>query len=84
MNIGKYIHFGIMALLCICFSFINFSFICATGKKRIRVNNAYDISKAMQSAKPGDTLVMQNGIWKDQKIIFEGNGTENNPIVLMA
>lgn len=79
MNLGKCIYFNIIALLCICFSFI-----IATGKKRIRVNNEHDISKAMLSVKPGDTLIMRNGIWKDQEIIFEGNGREGSPVVLMA
>jgi poly(beta-D-mannuronate) lyase len=60
------------------------SYFISNNGRKIRVNNTDDISEAMQSAKPGDTLVMQNGIWKDQKIVFEGNGTENNPIVLMA
>lgn len=52
--------------------------------KRIRVTNARDISLAMKSAKPGDTLMMSPGIWENQKIIFEGKGNERSPVVLIA
>jgi len=48
------------------------------------VSNAADIALAMQSAQPGDTLTMQNGSWIDQDILFEGNGTEDQPITLRA
>jgi len=33
---------------------------------------------------PGDTVVMKNGDWIDQKLVFNGNGNEMKPIVLRA
>ena len=48
------------------------------------VSNALDISDAMKIAQPGDTLMMVQGVWTDQRIIFQGNGNEDNPIVLKA
>ena len=33
---------------------------------------------------PGDTIVMKNGIWIDQSLVFKANGTELKPIVLSA
>ncbi len=32
----------------------------------------------------GDTIVMQNGVWSDKTISFSGQGTQTQPIVLMA
>ncbi|MEL7483817.1 MAG: chondroitinase-B domain-containing protein [Planctomycetota bacterium] len=50
----------------------------------IFVSSASDIATAMQSAQPGDTLVMTNGVWTDQNIRFQGNGTAAQPITLRA
>ena len=33
---------------------------------------------------PGDRVVLANGTWTDFEIVFEGQGTEENPIVLTA
>ncbi len=33
---------------------------------------------------PGDTIVMKNGTWTDQVISLKTNGTDGNPVVLMA
>lgn len=52
---------------------------------RITVANATQITSAMSTATPGDTLVMQDGVWANQLINFGGaNGTPGTPIVLLA
>jgi poly(beta-D-mannuronate) lyase len=48
------------------------------------VSSAAEISTAMNSANPGDTLTMTNGLWVDQHIIFAGTGTDSQPILLQA
>jgi len=48
------------------------------------VSSAANISSAMASAAPGDTLIMTNGTWTDQNIFFIGNGTASQPITLQA
>jgi poly(beta-D-mannuronate) lyase len=48
------------------------------------VINANEIRTAMTQAQPGDTITMANSIWVDEDIDFDGNGTENNPIILRA
>ncbi len=48
------------------------------------VTNAQDIEDAMENAQPGDSLIMTNGLWSDQWIIFQGQGTVDQPIVLKA
>ena len=46
------------------------------------VSNADDIETAMETAQPGDTLIMTDGTWTDQEIDFVGVGTAGNPITL--
>src|SRR5882757_798665 len=43
-----------------------------------------DIAVKAALAKPGDTLVMQDGVWQDADILFSANGTLANPITLRA
>ncbi|MEO0588507.1 MAG: polysaccharide lyase 6 family protein, partial [Planctomycetota bacterium] len=46
------------------------------------VSNASQIASAMNSAQPGDTIVMADGVWTNQRIDFAGIGTAGNPITL--
>ncbi len=34
--------------------------------------------------KPNDTLILANGVWRDADLVLKGQGTEAQPIVLMA
>jgi poly(beta-D-mannuronate) lyase len=43
-----------------------------------------EITSVMYVAQPGDTLTMANGVWTDALIVFEGNGTEEQPILLRS
>lgn len=49
----------------------------------IPVSSALEIHNAMGGLNPGDTLLMEDGIWADQRISFHANGTEAQPIVLI-
>ncbi|WP_197530751.1 polysaccharide lyase 6 family protein [Bythopirellula polymerisocia] len=48
------------------------------------VSSASQITTAMQTAQPGDTLIMTNGTWTNQQISFGGFGNSTNPITLRA
>lgn len=48
----------------------------------ILVKNSSEFNKAVANAKPGDVIVMANGVWKDTELIFEGKGTKEQPITL--
>lgn len=52
--------------------------------REIVVSSASQIAQVMATAQPGDTLIMTNGIWSNQQIVFQGNGANGNPIVLRA
>lgn len=48
------------------------------------VSNVTQFNSAVAVIQPGDTVEMQNGIWNNCQLVFRGNGTQQNPIVLMA
>jgi hypothetical protein len=50
--------------------------------KETLVSSAAEIKTVMSTAQPGDTLVMKNGVWHNQQIIFEGDGAEGDSILL--
>ncbi len=54
------------------------------GSSVITLKNADELKKAIKEAKPGDELVMANGVWKDVEIKFTSKGTEDKPITLRA
>jgi poly(beta-D-mannuronate) lyase len=55
----------------------------AAGKE-FKVATPAEITSAMVTAQPGDTLTMQSGTWSDARIVFQGNGTADNPVLLRA
>ena len=71
----------IIAIACI-------SFLLACGNKKIasiiNVSNIEELTKAIDSCKAGDEIVLANGVWKDVQIKFRGKGTKDNPITLKA
>ena len=50
----------------------------------INVANIEELNTAIKDSKPGDNIVLANGVWKDVEIKFIGEGTEESPIVLKA
>lgn len=52
--------------------------------KTYKVSNQADYKKAVKKAKPGDTVMLANGEWRDFEILFAGKGTEAQPITLRA
>lgn len=39
---------------------------------------------AVRDARPGDTIALANGVWRDFEVLFTGNGTAKQPITLTA
>lgn len=57
------------------------------GKKKLEgilVETVHDFDRAVSDAKPGDVIVLANGIWKDAELLLEGRGTKEKPITLIA
>jgi poly(beta-D-mannuronate) lyase len=59
---------------------------CSVNSKQnsIYVKNIEELEKAIKLAKPGDEIVLSNGIWNNAQITFYGLGTELQPITLRA
>lgn len=57
--------------------------IAAVGQaKDYRIRSAKELEALVLA--PGDRVIMEEGVWKDQKIVFKGNGSKARPIVLLA
>jgi poly(beta-D-mannuronate) lyase len=50
----------------------------------LRVSTQPEYEEAVKAARPGDTIVLANGEWRDFEILFKGEGTANQPITLTA
>ncbi|HIC36165.1 MAG TPA: DUF4957 domain-containing protein [Candidatus Marinimicrobia bacterium] len=76
-NITK--NFGqILAVICVCFLVHNLN------ASEYVVNDKAGYAEAVAKLNPGDRIVLQNGVWSDFEMVFEGRGTSENPITLMA
>ncbi|MFK7956895.1 MAG: chondroitinase-B domain-containing protein [Lysobacterales bacterium] len=43
-----------------------------------------EFRSAVKAAKPGDTIAMADGVWRDFEMVFSGEGTAKKPITLTA
>ncbi len=50
----------------------------------IGVNDKQAFRKAVKAARPGDRIVLANGVWTDFEIVFSAHGTSTMPITLTA
>jgi len=50
--------------------------------KEYKIKSAKELSALV--LKPGDKVVLKEGEWKDQQLVFKGSGTEKSPITLTA
>ena len=48
----------------------------------VESQNKYN--KIEKKVKPGDTIMLKNGVWNDFEILFRGKGTADQPITLRA
>ena len=58
------------------------TFRCAGGEVLVKTQEEY--AAAVESARPGDTIVLADGVWRDFEILFQGEGTAEAPITLTA
>ena len=67
-------------------SFILLLISCNVAEKNtgLLVSDNETLTAALSNAKPGDEIIMANGVWKDVQIKFTGKGTEQLPITLRA
>jgi len=46
------------------------------------VKNLDEFNEAVSAAGPGDVITLANGVWGNAELLFEGEGTEDDPITL--
>lgn len=68
-------------------SVVSLSLVSCGGEKgaadaKDAVSTVPEFNEAVKSAKPGDKIVLANGVWKDAELIFTGKGTAEKPITL--
>ena len=51
---------------------------------QLLVSTVFELKAAIASAKPGQSIVMKDGIWKNAVIDFNSTATESQPITLCA
>ncbi len=49
-----------------------------------QANSAQEVSKLAAQLKPGDTLVLRDGLWNDENLKLSARGTKEQPITLRA
>src|SRR4051812_11705146 len=54
------------------------------GAAEHKVTSAAEIGRLAARLGPGDVLVMADGTWTDQAIVFRGKGSRDRPIGLRA
>ena len=63
--------------------FLSLACPCAIAAEH-KVSSAADLTRIAADLQPGDSLVMSDGIWRDQQIVFKASGTELKPVTLRA
>lgn len=73
----KNLKYSLTAYLCLLF-------LGSANASEIKVSNIEELTEAISKVKPGDRIVMSNGIWKDTVIDFNANGVSKDSIFLEA
>jgi len=55
---------------------------CMLNAADYKVANMEEYNQAVKKLKPGDSVILSAGIWKDAQLVFYGEGTEQAPITL--
>ena len=54
------------------------------GQSSKTIKNLAEFEQRLQQVKPGDSIILANGTWKDVELLFEASGTAKHPILLTA
>ena len=76
----KYISHLLIGVLFVLGSLLSFNANAAST----RVSSQSEYHDAIENLRPGDTIVLANGEWKNFEIVFSGNGQKDKPITLTA
>jgi len=57
---------------------------CNSPQSRVLVRDLQAFEQAVRQARPGDQIVLANGVWKDAELVLKGEGEPDKPIRLLA
>lgn len=57
---------------------------CSPAGPNYKVSNPASFDDAVKKVVPGDTITLTNGTWTDADLVFDADGSEEAPIVLIA
>jgi poly(beta-D-mannuronate) lyase len=63
---------------------IGVSAVQSAAARDILVADQIEYKAAVKAAKPGDSIVLRDGEWRDAQLVFTGTGTADQPITLTA
>lgn len=56
----------------------------ADAARTVPVRTPAELEAAIAAARPGETIMMKNGVWRDITLVFRATGTPGRPITLRA
>lgn len=65
-------------------SVITFLLYSSFYAQNIKVTTLSEYDTAIKQCSSGGTIILQNGVWKDVKLVAHGNGTKEKPIIIKA
>ena len=71
-------------LLSVLLLAVGMTLTASLGAEELRVSNQKQLEASIASAKPGDTIVMKDGIWRDAVIDFNASAKASARITLRA
>ncbi|MEO2013959.1 MAG: chondroitinase-B domain-containing protein [Fuerstiella sp.] len=74
-TLRKHLFFGILATLLSAIS---------TSAAEISVGDPDALAAAIQEVAAGDTIILQDGVWTDVRLIVRTNGTAEKPVTIRA
>ncbi len=70
--------------LCLSIAYSLMFLLSACANSNLLVADQAELKQAIKQSKPGQTIVMKNGVWSDIEIIFKAEGKKDAPIQLVA
>jgi len=65
-------------------SFLFLGIMACKSANGIKVSDIKELNEALAIIKPGEKIILSNGVWKDAELLFNAKGTEQAPIEISA
>ena len=87
MNVQVYLlHLYIVLIMIRKYYFLLFTLILVSAHsvaRTVLVNTVSEVTSALKSSNPGDTILFASKEWKDASLVINAKGTKEKPVILM-